>query len=85
MAKKGNGQEVGLVKDDAYKELEALSKEKGKTIREMVMDENSPEFGVVVEIFYKNLPKLAQWTMNREKFRVFFLNHREMMLDKAGL
>ncbi|MEG1313957.1 MAG: hypothetical protein RSD40_06540 [Bacilli bacterium] len=78
-------QEIGLTKDGAYRELEALAKANGKSIREIVMDESGESFNVVVEIFYKNLPKLAQWSMNREKFRDFFLKNREIMLSKAGL
>lgn len=85
MSKKEQAQEVGFRKNAAYKELEILAKEKGKTVREMVMNESADEFNVVVEIFYNDLPKLAKWAMSREKFRTYFLTNRELMLDKAGL
>ena len=60
--------------------LLALSKEVGLPVRELILSDAHLE--QVAPIFYEGLPKLARMTMNREKFKAFFVKQRQQIADE---
>jgi hypothetical protein len=60
--------------------LIALSKEVGLPVRELMLSDAHLE--QVAPIFYEGLPKLARMTMNRDKFKAFFVKQRLQIADE---
>jgi hypothetical protein len=60
--------------------LSALSKEIKQPVREIMLSDE--HIDKVCPIFYEGLPKLAQMAMNRDKFRVFYMNQRLKLADQ---
>ncbi len=60
--------------------LLALAKEVGLPVRELILSEAHLE--QVAPIFYDGLPKLARMSMNRDKFKAFFLKQREQIANE---
>ena len=60
--------------------LIALSKEVGLPVRELILSDVNLE--QVAPIFYEGLPKLARMTMNRDKFKAFFVKQRQQIADE---
>ena len=49
-------------------------------MRELILsDENLEQ---VAPIFYEGLPKLARMTMNRDKFKAFFVKQRQQIAEE---
>ncbi len=60
-------------------ELLALAKQVNMPIRDMLMSEE--HFEASSTIFYKGMPKLVRMTMNAEKFKTFYRNNREKIIN----
>ncbi len=60
--------------------LTALSKQVNLPVRDMMLSDE--HLDKVCPIFYEGLPKLARMTMNREKFKTFYLNQRVKLADQ---
>jgi hypothetical protein len=60
--------------------LAALSKELELPVREIMLSDE--HIDKVCQIFYDGLPKLARMTMNRDKFKAFYLNQRLKLADE---
>jgi hypothetical protein len=59
--------------------LMALAKEVNMPVRDMLMSEE--HFEKSSEIFYQGMPKLVRMTMNLTKFRGFYQNNREKIIN----
>jgi hypothetical protein len=66
--------------NEQAKKLKALSEELGMPVRDIMLSDEHLE--KVCPIFYDGLPKLARMTMNREKFKAFYLNQRLKLADE---
>ena len=61
-------------------DLVALAKRSKLTVRDLMLSDK--HLDEVCAVFYEGLPKLARMAMNREKFKVFFINQREKFADQ---
>ena len=61
-------------------DLVALAKRYKLTVRDLMLSDK--HLDEVCAVFYEGLPKLARMAMNREKFKVFFMNQREKFADQ---
>lgn len=61
-------------------DLVALAKRHKLTVRDLMLSDK--HLDEVCAVFYEGLPKLARMAMNREKFKVFFMNQREKFADQ---
>jgi hypothetical protein len=60
--------------------LTALSKEVNMPVRDVMLSDE--HLDKVCPIFYEGLPKMARMTMNRDKFKTFYLNQRVKLADQ---
>lgn len=79
------GVQPQLIKEETFNKLKELAEKRGLTMREVAMDDSHPDFEIIVDIFYSNMPKHYKWFMPKPKFRDFFIKNREMMLNAAKL
>jgi hypothetical protein len=61
-------------------QLNALSKELNMPVRDIMLSDEYLDR--VCPIFYEGLPKLARMSMNRDRFKAFFLNQRQKLADQ---
>jgi hypothetical protein len=61
------------------KQLQALAAQANMSVRDLMLSDD--HLDPVCAIFYDGLPKLARMTMNREKFKTFYLNQRLKLAD----
>lgn len=61
--------------DKAFIELNAKAKAQSQPLKTYLLDEKNKED--VCKIFYENLPKLLKFSMNYEKFKVFYGKNKE--------
>jgi hypothetical protein len=61
------------------KALKELAAQHGITVRQLMLSDE--HIDAVCPIFYDGLPKLARMTMNRDKFKAFFVNQRQKLAD----
>jgi hypothetical protein len=60
--------------------LNELSKQLNMPVRDIMLSDE--HLDKVCPIFYEGLPKLARMSMNRDKFRSFFINQRSKLADQ---
>jgi hypothetical protein len=60
-------------------ELLALAKQVNLPVRDMLMSDE--HFEASSAIFYKGMPKLVRMTMNATKFKTFYQNNREKIIN----
>ncbi len=64
---------------EQMQELMALAKQVDMPVRDMLMSDE--HFDASSAIFYKGMPKLVRMTMNAEKFKTFYRNNREKIIN----
>ena len=64
--------------DKAFKELKAYADKAGKPLQEVLLSDE--HLDRVSEIFYKNMPKVVQFTMKLPRFKEYYKNHREQLV-----
>jgi hypothetical protein len=60
-------------------ELLALAKQVNMPVRDMLLSDE--HFEASSAIFYKGMPKLVRMTMNATKFKTFYQNNREKIVN----
>jgi hypothetical protein len=60
--------------------LNELSKQLNMPVRDIMLSDE--HLDNVCPIFYEGLPKLARMSMNRDRFRAFFINQRSKLADQ---
>jgi hypothetical protein len=60
--------------------LNELSKQLNMPVRDIMLSDE--HLDKVCPIFYEGLPKLARMSMNRDRFRSFFINQRSKLADQ---
>jgi hypothetical protein len=67
-------------KNKAQKDaLIALAKQVNLPVRDMLLSDDHLEASS--EIFYQGMPKLVRMTMNLTKFKIFYKNNREKIVN----
>lgn len=65
--------------DKAFIQLNKQAKEKNQTLKVYLLDEKNEED--VCKVFYEHLPKLVKFSMNYEKFKVFYGKNKEVFVQ----
>lgn len=61
--------------DKALVELKALAESSNMDVKSLLL--SVAHLDKVCEIFYAQMPKLVRMAMNKEKFKVFYSQHKE--------
>jgi len=64
--------------DKSFIELNKQAKAKNKTLQEYLLEEDSQED--VCKVFYSNMPKLLKFSMNYEKFKLFYTKNKAALV-----
>ncbi len=68
--------------DPVASSLKKYAEGKGMPLKNILLSDE--HLSDVCDIFYPNLPKLVRMTMNKDKFVVFYKQHRESFAEQIG-
>ncbi len=68
--------------DPVATSLKKYAQENGMPLKNILLSDEHLQ--KVCDIFYPHLPKLVRMSMNKDKFTIFYKNHRESFATQLG-
>lgn len=66
--------------DAAFKELDDFAKSKNKPLKDVLLSDDYLD--QVADIFHKHMPLTIRIVMNKNKFKSFYSEHREKLVNQ---